>query len=265
MLQTALGAREVWTAALPPGRAMVESLKSLAADETAVVLHPIGTVQVRQKVLPLGLKLQKLGNAPISGFNQFAITRLEMGGGTDFVDLQAEPVEDHFARGQFVDLNEKDRLSVPSFENLTAGAGASSHAFKVTGAARSCKLAYKSLVVGEADPPAAAVGHLEAQVAQQSLQSAAVQRTSTRKTGVTGYTANKAASKVKVTEHRYRVVGPDLKPLAEKDVPGNQGAMSRIQADEALAACAARKPALAGKLMVVPDRDGDRDRKQATA
>jgi len=61
---------------------------------------------------------------------------------------------------------------------------------------------------------------------------------------------------VKVGAHRFQVVGAaDHKPLGAKELPENEGGMSRMKADEMLSAYLAKKPAQAGKVMVIPIHD----------
>ena len=53
-----------WSAALPAGADTLVTLGALPGD-TSVIAHPLGTLRVSQKTAPLGLTLEKYGEARI--------------------------------------------------------------------------------------------------------------------------------------------------------------------------------------------------------
>jgi hypothetical protein len=83
--------------------------------------HPLGTLTVRQGVVPLNLDrdIDKLGGAPVAGARRFAVTRVAIGSGGG-----SEPgstVLDDFAPAQFFEMSDEARLASPSFEAMPAG------------------------------------------------------------------------------------------------------------------------------------------------
>lgn len=108
---------ENW-AALP--RADAEAVVSLRRVEPlpgTVLVHPLGGLGFRQRLLPLGKVLRKFGTALVSDPGAFAIDGLALGGGT----AAARPVEDDFAPGEFEPLSDDEKLTRPAFESLPAG------------------------------------------------------------------------------------------------------------------------------------------------
>ncbi|MER7457931.1 DUF6603 domain-containing protein [Micromonospora sp. NPDC126480] len=85
-----------------------------ATDDECVAL-PDGTVEVRQKVAPLGMRLDKVGDAPIGAYHTFNV---EPAAGSV---NDTGPAHDWFAPGYYVELAGAERLSSPSFEWLPAG------------------------------------------------------------------------------------------------------------------------------------------------
>lgn len=108
---------ENW-AALP--RADAEAVVSLRRVEPlpgTVLVHPLGGLGFRQRLLPLGKMLRKFGTALVSDPAAFAIDGLSLGGAT----VAARAVEEDFAPGEFEPLSDDEKLTRPAFESLPAG------------------------------------------------------------------------------------------------------------------------------------------------
>lgn len=112
-----LNKREQWRTVLPGNNNMLVTLRKLNEATESLVLHPSGTLIVNQKLLPLDLDVEKLGNQTISDIKRVSITIAESG--TDKLDLL--PEEEHFARAQYQKLSDAEKLSKPSFERMTGG------------------------------------------------------------------------------------------------------------------------------------------------
>jgi hypothetical protein len=119
-----------WTAQLPAGG---ESIVTLAPPpETAAALaHPLGRLAFSQRATPLGLRLERYGNAAVEGPDRFDVLSVRAGG----ADLAYDPVREQFARAQFIDMSEEDKLAKPSFEPLDAGVAFASDDFELPDAA----------------------------------------------------------------------------------------------------------------------------------
>jgi len=106
-----------WSAALPDGAVTAVTLVTQNPADKSLRVHPIGTLQVREKVVPLDLPITKYGNATPSDGTEFAIPNVQING-------QAENIQtfkDYFAAGQFLTLSDADKLSRPSFEKYDSG------------------------------------------------------------------------------------------------------------------------------------------------
>jgi hypothetical protein len=71
------------------------------------------------------------------------VAALTVGGKTLAVDERV-PVRDHFARSQFLEMTEEERLTRPSFEEMDAGVEFSSATFTVSGNATSVDMEYET-------------------------------------------------------------------------------------------------------------------------
>lgn len=116
----------------PLGAALV-TLSPTSADDP-VLAHPMALLTVSQKAIPLGVQIDRLGTRRLTeGTPTFTIGDVLVGG----VPTSArEVVTDQFARGQFMELGEKERLEGRSFERFTAGVtvGATTYAVPSAGA-----------------------------------------------------------------------------------------------------------------------------------
>ena len=79
------------------------------------MLHPVGTLQVSQRLVPLDLTLDKFGNQQPTDANRFALT-VTAGGLTKTRDLQ-EP----FAPAQFRNIDDAGKLSQPAYVPQDSG------------------------------------------------------------------------------------------------------------------------------------------------
>ncbi len=64
---------EQWKAVLPNGSNLLVALRKLDPSESALVLHPVGFLQVSQRAIPLDLTLDKDGNQQPSDANYFTL------------------------------------------------------------------------------------------------------------------------------------------------------------------------------------------------
>jgi hypothetical protein len=116
-LLAALRDRRSWTGALPGrGGALVSLVESSTDGDLPV--HPLGKLGVRQRIVPLDIDIARFGNSTPAGERRFRITQVRLGNTT--VE-QTSVLRDYFAPGQFLDLNQAERVSRPSFEQLQSG------------------------------------------------------------------------------------------------------------------------------------------------
>jgi hypothetical protein len=131
-LRAALADAKSWTTELPQGQTRIVSLRESAADGTLRV-HPLGTLTVRQSVVPLNLTrdIDKFNDSPIAGPRRFEVTRVAVGTGAG--NESTSGVQDDFAPAQFFQMSDDEKLASPSFEPMQAGLriGSSQFAFAI--------------------------------------------------------------------------------------------------------------------------------------
>ncbi|GAA2463496.1 DUF6603 domain-containing protein [Streptomyces macrosporus] len=123
LLEAALADPRNWTAQLPGAGNSVVTLREIPHEEGVLPAHPLGSLAVTQRVVPLDVTLDRYGQAPVSGPDRLTITAVTVRGAPD---ADAEPLvttetREYFAPAQFRELGDDEKLARPSFEELPAG------------------------------------------------------------------------------------------------------------------------------------------------
>jgi hypothetical protein len=125
---------------------------SIADGASGVLAHPLGQLQVSQKVAPLGLELERFGNTRIEGPNKFEITSVTVGIGADKEIKDPPTSTEFFARAQFLDTTEKEKLNAPSFEKFISGINIGADAYIVPEEIIAAELNYETFYIQPDDP-----------------------------------------------------------------------------------------------------------------
>jgi hypothetical protein len=115
LLEAEVRREDNWRASLPAGTRLLVSLRQLDPAEAGMVLHPVGTLKVSQRAVPLDVPIAKVGNRRPSDAKRFALS-VATGGLARLAD-----VEESFAPAQFEELSDGEKLSRPAFEPRNGG------------------------------------------------------------------------------------------------------------------------------------------------
>lgn len=131
-----------WKAVLPPGSNLLVSLRKMDAADAAMVLHPVGTLQVSQRSVPLDMTLDKFGNQQANDANKFSIG--VSGGGLSSVGA----LQEQFAPAQFTNMDDAAKLSQPAYVPMDSGIAlaANGHAY-ASGTAITRKVRYELTII----------------------------------------------------------------------------------------------------------------------
>ena len=105
---------ENWTARLDDASSLLVSLRTIDPDSD-LVLHPVGSLAITQRAVPLGIRLDKIGSQRPDDFNHFSIDAATTG-----IEKRGE-IREQFATAQFQDLDDGEKLSASDFEPEEAG------------------------------------------------------------------------------------------------------------------------------------------------
>lgn len=115
ILSGEFGKQSNWKAVLPSGSNLLVTLRQLDPSESGMVLHPVGTLHVSQRAVPLDLTLDKDGNQQPSDANYFTLEVIS--GGLAKTQTLTEP----FAPAQFTNMDDASKLSQPAFVPMDSG------------------------------------------------------------------------------------------------------------------------------------------------
>jgi hypothetical protein len=104
-----------WRTALPIGSNLLVALRKLDPAESQFVLHPVGTLQISQRAVPLDLVLDRIGGQKPSDANHFTL------GVTSAELVKTRDLQEPFAPAQFKDFDDADKLAQPAYAPLDSG------------------------------------------------------------------------------------------------------------------------------------------------
>ncbi len=144
-LQAELEKHDSWRATVPGGGRLLVSLRELGNPDL-LVLHPVGTLQVSQRFIPLGLPLDTVGNQKPSDLRKATVT-IDPSGGL----AVRGPMRERFAAAQYRTMDDAAKLSAPAFELFESGVelGAAGNPW-VTGSSATRTVRYESIIVDTA-------------------------------------------------------------------------------------------------------------------
>jgi hypothetical protein len=122
-----------WSAQLPSGG---ESYITLAGvkDAPDLLAHPLGNLTFTQKLIPLGLRLDKVSGSVITDANEYGDPKLvldQTNGAAPPPSRTPQEIKDFFATAQFLEMTQEEKISKPSFESFAAGYTLKDDAFEV--------------------------------------------------------------------------------------------------------------------------------------
>ncbi len=99
----------------PSGSNLLVALRKLDPAEAAMVLHPVGMLQVSQRAIPLDLTLDKDGNQQPSDANYFTLDVTTGGLSKD------RTLQEQFAPAQFKNMDDAAKLSQAAYVPMDSG------------------------------------------------------------------------------------------------------------------------------------------------
>ncbi|MGG5889739.1 DUF6603 domain-containing protein [Falsiroseomonas sp. HC035] len=155
LLERDLTARENWVVALPSGTpTMLTFAEGPASKAGEIVVHPFAAPGFVQRRLPLGVKLQRLGRAPLEGAPQLGLPTLSLNGAPL---PQAETLMEFFPVAEYLDVPENERLTRPGFQRMAAGVQAAGSGGFTCAQPVAVTVEYEEVPLGEAGSLAVAM------------------------------------------------------------------------------------------------------------
>ena len=124
LLHNALNDPSNWAGVLPSSKDMIVSLRdseNTTNEDPSILVQPMGALEIRQTVLPLDVKLKKIGTSLIDGTDEFSINSVcvqKNDGSSECLEITS--LKEHFAPCQFQNCSDAEKLS-KTFEKFNAG------------------------------------------------------------------------------------------------------------------------------------------------
>lgn len=115
-IKEALMLQDNWETQLPDQNNQMIAWRKEADSEVQSV-DPSGAIKISQRVMPLNTLMQKFGSAAISDFNQYQINNVTI----NSMPIGVENVQDYFARSEFSNMNDEEKLSRDGYELFDSG------------------------------------------------------------------------------------------------------------------------------------------------
>lgn len=263
LLAAAVADNRNWAAVLPPGADpgfsyTTPSPSGGAASSSSpqpLLVHPAGGVLFRQRIAPLETPLDMIDGAPLSDVSRAFISAVKANGNalTELVD-----VTDQFARGQFQNLSDDEKLSKPAYEPMPSGASFGRDDLSVPPNIAAAALTYDSYYIEDPALPAtlfaipASLQTPSAIVVAQFAQLGGAKAAASRRTGSAQFGASTSRGSFVLCPTGYVIA--DMATAASRSDLG--GATTRIDAEARLATYLQGHPQEQGQLQVVPGYTG---------
>jgi len=170
LLEAALGDPVNWSVQLPPADVTLVTFRELRPAPGELLAHPLGTLTVTQRLVPLGVEINRFGTSRLTDncAHQFDLDELRInddvwtnprgaGQGASFI-----AVDDRFAPGQFRDMTDTEKLSAPSFAQYGSGCRLQNTAVAFDRSTLTAvPLEYATMIIDEPDMPTRSAVGLE--------------------------------------------------------------------------------------------------------
>lgn len=182
LVRDALVEDGAWLEVLPDGAAGAVTV----TDAGGGAVHPGGGLEVRQRIAPTDLTLERYGSSDVAGTARITISAPTIGGAE--AETSDDVVDDWFATGQYLELDDSEILSAPSFERMSCGVRFASDGVDAP-EARGIALGYEQIV---RDPEQSVDSELDGlhRVTELALASALASSTAVRQRTINGLTVS---------------------------------------------------------------------------
>ena len=246
-LVKALENPQSWSAALPPATTVAVSLATQKPTDQTLCVHPIGTLQVKEAIVPLDVPITRYGNSAPSDGTEFSIQSVQINSQTETI----QPIQDYFAPGQFLNLSDADKISTPSFEEMDAGVSIGSSAI-LNGQDSPRTVVYQEYYIYDPNNFSSFSGMylMPASIHLALSAQGAGFASAVKNTGLLKYSTGPTTPAIIVDEPQY-VITSVLDLSIRTDVLGSSGS-TYFQAQAALSSYLSANPAEAGNLQIMP-------------
>lgn len=235
--------------ALPQSQTGV-TMREIEDADQKLLLRPDATVGVRQKVVPLNVRIDKFGEHTPADYDHFELELLD----EDDNVISGEALREQFAPNHFFRINKDSLLSRPNFEKYEGGLQINVDSNTLhTSTFSEREVIYEELIMDEENGRRRTVGALRpAKILPAYFNTYVNGGSASRSAFAKGSNASQqfVADKVEVSTEGYRIVNA-LTGETHSDSVG----FSRAEAQRLLEDSTAGRPDLQEELIIVPENE----------
>jgi hypothetical protein len=138
-----------WKSELPTNTNSLITIKEINEENEEIIIQANSEIIIEQNVAPLDITISKFGNYKPQGVTKFTIKSVSLANTL----LPIESVVTEFSPASFKTMNDKDKLSAPSFETLKNGVKVKVNANNSVAAANYIKSKVAEYEIGYRLPP----------------------------------------------------------------------------------------------------------------
>jgi hypothetical protein len=251
-LLKALADARNWSPTLPPESERGATLGPGQFPQGAVLVHPFGRLAVRQTVVPLNQQISRFSNSTPPDANEFKVTAASL----NQASVTTQATQDYFARGQFFEMSDEERLTRESYERMDSGASLGQATGMKRGHRSELELDYETQLVENPVLPAESLDgpyRPDGDVFAVLLGQGAAALSPVQTTGEAKYVEPGTESPIENQDVRHVIVSTE--DLMVHDGLVKAAGVSRAAADLALQRHLADHPEDRERLQVVPTHE----------
>jgi len=258
-LEEALKNKKSWSGALPEEQHNPVQIRLVENTGTEIVVFPTGFLEIRQNILPLGVKITKYKNTkPAGDISQFDISHVYITKHNDeeyLEDLDIEPALDYFARPQYQEMSDSEKLSSPAYEKLESGKRCQANDISIS-PERDYLLVYETEVIDENKcarrlDPSPCIWMMSKFLMKGGIAAYAPIMNS----GSTKYRVPVILPKGGLVEEAYAIVNTSDMTLVESEEIPNNGNSTYVQKHQSMEQYLTNHPEQVGEIQIVPQSE----------
>lgn len=258
-LKQALEQKKSWGGVLPEGEQMPVLIRLNENTGTEIVVFPTGILEIRQNILPLGVKITKYKNTEPAGdqsqFDIKCISIIQSNDEESSIILDTDPTLDYFARPQYQEMSDSEKLSSPAYEKLESGKRCQAREISVD-IKREYELVYETEVIDEnkcariLDPsPCKWI------MSKYLMKGGIAAFVPISNSGSAKYRVPVIMPKGELVEEAYAIVNTNDMTLVGSDEIPNNGNSTNVQTLQSMEEYLVNHPEKVGEIQIVPQSE----------
>ena len=262
-LKEALEHSKSWGGALPQGEPTGVQIRQIESTGSDILVFSTGYLEIRQNVLPLGIKITRfINNVPGGDMDRFDVGHVCIEPSdqeaapdqeTAPIPLVTEPTLDFFALLQYQEMSDSEKLSSPAYEKLESGVRCKSTEIDVS-AQVPYELKYETEIIDEnkmarkLDEPT----KCNWRMGKFLLRAGAASKVPILNSGSAKYRIPLVKPVADLVEEGYSIVNnADMSEVDPSEIPNN-GSLTYVHALQAIEEYVADNPEKEGELQIAP-------------